>query len=124
MEFGAYKAAIRRGEYTVARASWLGDYPDPTTFLDVFTTTAPNNQTGFSDPTYDLLVTVESRATQDPARRAASLRDAERRLLEAAPVIPVYHYVTRNLVNRRVRGFHPTLLDHHPPKFLAVEPAR
>jgi oligopeptide transport system substrate-binding protein len=55
-EWQAYLDATRSGAYTMARAGWHGDYADPNTFLDMWTTNGGNNQTGFSSPLYDRLI--------------------------------------------------------------------
>ena len=44
------------GDYTIARAGWIGDYPDPKTFLDMMVTDRGNNQTGWSNDEYDNLL--------------------------------------------------------------------
>jgi len=43
-------------QFDVARAGWIGDYPDPTTFLDMFVSTSGNNDTGWKNPQYDNLI--------------------------------------------------------------------
>ena len=35
--------------YDVSRSSWIGDYADPNTFLDLFVTGGGNNRTGVDD---------------------------------------------------------------------------
>lgn len=36
--------------------------------------------------------------------------------MDEAPVIPLYHYTHVFLIRPSVRGWSPTLLDHHPYK--------
>jgi oligopeptide transport system substrate-binding protein len=57
-EWQAYQDNMRLLKYDVARAGWIADYPDPNTFLDMWVTNGGNNQTGWSHPVYDRLVTV------------------------------------------------------------------
>ena len=38
-------------------------------------------------------------------------------LMEELPILPIYYYVTRNLVNPRLGGFHANVQDEHFPKF-------
>ena len=117
MEWGAYKQALRSGRYDVARSSWLGDYLDPTTFLDVFRAESSNNQTGWRDPAYDALLDRAAREDQ-VSSRARLLAKAEERLLRSCAVIPLFHDVTRILVRPDIEGFFPNLMDEHPPRFL------
>ena len=65
-EWQSYMASVREGQFDLARGSWIGDYVDATTFLDLWVTGGGNNQTGFSSPTYDALL----RAASDVGRFA------------------------------------------------------
>ena len=55
-EWQAYQATTLKLDYDMARAGWIGDYSDPKTFLDMWVTKGGNNQTGYSNPTYDSLI--------------------------------------------------------------------
>lgn len=118
MEQQAFLATVERGDYALARGSWIGDYPDPLTFLDVFTSADPNNQTGFAHARYDAIVLKELRETTDPARRAALAAEASAILDAERPVIPIYHYASINLIRPEFEGFEDNLLDVHDPKLL------
>ncbi|MBI4577395.1 MAG: peptide ABC transporter substrate-binding protein [Planctomycetes bacterium] len=120
MEWKVYLDAMDRLDYDLARSSWIADYVDPSTFLDLFQTGAGNNRTGWSDPDYDALVSLAGRTPEGPARRTA-LRRAEARLLESAPVLPIHHYSTRNLHGPRVRGVEPNVRNLIALRGLAVE---
>ena len=63
-----FLASTQTGSYTVARAAWIGDYPDPNTFLDMFVTDGENNQTGWSNRQYDQLIEKASSETDPRAR--------------------------------------------------------
>jgi oligopeptide transport system substrate-binding protein len=41
------------------------------------------------------------------------LERAERILMDEMPIVPVFFYVSRNLVKPYVRGWYNNLLDHH-----------
>lgn len=105
----------RRLDYDVSRSSWIADYPDPASFLEIFTGASANNRTGFADPRYDELVAAALAARG--AERQRLYRAAEERLLEALPVIPLYGFTTTSLVDPALEGFHPNPLDVHFPKF-------
>jgi oligopeptide transport system substrate-binding protein len=55
-EWGVFMDTRRNGTFEIARGAWTGDYPDPRTFLDLFTTGNPNNDPKYSNPFYDRLV--------------------------------------------------------------------
>jgi ABC-type oligopeptide transport system substrate-binding subunit len=113
MEWASVMQAVSSLQYDVARRSWIGDYPDPYTFLSTMLAGDGNNRTGWSDTRYDALLR-RSALELDPARRMALLREAEERLLDEAPVIPVYHYATNEMVKPYVRGIESHPLDVHP----------
>ena len=103
--------------FDVSRSAWIGDYPDPTTFLDMFVTGGENNKTGWGNAEYDRLITA-SASEADPTARLAILKDAEAILMDEMPIIPIYFYVTQNMVAPRLGGFYGNIQDEHFPKFL------
>jgi oligopeptide transport system substrate-binding protein len=103
-------------DYDLARACWIGDYADPSTFLDVFVSGGENNKTGWSHAGYDRLL-EEARREVNPERRGALYREAESILMEELPILPIYEYVSQNLVAPRLGGFYPNFEDTHLPKF-------
>ena len=107
--------ARRAGNFEILRSVWNGDYVDPSSFLDIWRTGSGNNYTGWTDTTYDGLL-FEATRTVDDATRNALFQKAEALLLDAAPLIPIYHYTHVFLCQPAVKGWHPTLLDHHPYK--------
>ena len=46
-EWKVYLSSLNQLDYGIGRSSWVGDYPDPNTFLDIFTSTSGNNRTGW-----------------------------------------------------------------------------
>lgn len=119
-EWGSYLQATSSLQYDVARRSWIGDYLDPNSFLNLLTTGDGNNRTGWSDPAYDELMREASRI-QDPAARFALIRRAEAIALEASPFLPIYHYSTNELVKPWVKGIHQTALDVHPLTYVWID---
>lgn len=112
--------ARRTGNYQILRSVWTADYVDPATFLDIWGSASGNNWTGWSSPAYDALL-VSAARTADPAARNSLFQQAETLLLDAAPCIPIYHYTHVFLIQPSVRGWHSTLLDHHPYKAVWLE---
>ena len=43
-------------------------------------------------------------------------------ILDETPVLPLYTYVNKGMLSRKVKGWHPNLLDHHPYKQVWLEP--
>ena len=106
-------------DYQVARAGWIGDYLDPNTFLDMYMTNSGNNDTGWSNPRYDALIT-QAGETTDRERRFALFREAESVLMTELPIMPIYTYMSKALVSPDVRGWYPNILDIHPYKYISL----
>lgn len=114
-EWKVYLNSMSLLDYDIARSSWVGDYPDPNTFLDMFLTGGGNNRTGWSDARYDELIAAAAREL-DPAKRFAILRDAEELLVrEAAPICPLYFFVGIQLYDpEKFGGIRANVIDEHP----------
>jgi oligopeptide transport system substrate-binding protein len=120
LEWGVYLDAQDKLDYGVARAGWIADYPDPNTFLDLFVSDNPQNQTGWKNARYDELIEGASQES-DPEKRLKMLSEAEAILLEEMPIIPFYFYVSKNLVKPYVRGFFNNVQDLHPLTLIEVD---
>ena len=79
----------------------------------MFVTDSENNRSGWSNLEYDRLV-ADAAAELDDEKRLRLLESAERILMQELPIIPIYYYVSRNLVRPYVRGFYNTAVDLHP----------
>lgn len=112
--------ARRTGNFQILRSVWTADYLDPNSFLAIWTGRSGNNYTGWADPAYDSLLFAADR-TADRTARFALLQKAEGILLDAAPLIPIYHYTHVFVIRPSVHGWHPTRLDHHPYKYVYLE---
>ena len=76
-------------DFDVCFGGWGPDYNDPMTDLDLMMSTNGNNHTGYADADYDAL--IESTKTErDAAAREQIFVQAEMKLAEDMPVIPVY----------------------------------
>ncbi len=110
----------RRLDYDVSRSTWIADFPDPASFLEVFTSDSENNRTGWSSAKYDALVhaALDARGSE----RARLYGEAEKVLLDELPILPVFAFTTTSLVDPRLEGFHANALDVHFPKFWHFAP--
>lgn len=124
LEWKTYLADMSKLNYDLMRSSWIGDYNDPNTFLDLFLSNGGNNRTGWKDAPFDQLLR-DANATLDRPRRFNLLYRAEERLLRTgAPIIPLYSYAGfYALDTNRVSGVHGNLLDEHPFSAIARIPA-
>jgi oligopeptide transport system substrate-binding protein len=118
-EWKIYLQSLHKGDYQIARSAWTGDYNDPNTFLEMFTSGNEMNQTGWSDAEYDRRIALAA-AEPDRGRRFEHFQAAEERLIAGAPVLPVVFNRSKFLIRPEVVGWHPTLLDVHPLKHVRL----
>jgi len=96
----------------VFRAGWIGDYNDAYTFSSLWHSRHGLNDTGYNNPEYDALL-EQSQKAHDPEQRQNLLQKAEQILISDQPIIPIYFYVTKRLLNPRLTGWEPNIMDHH-----------
>ena len=78
-------------DFQVSRAGWIGDYIDPNTFLDMFTSWSTQNDTGWTSADFDKLI-KDAGAELDPAKRMDDLHQAEKIFMDDMPIMPIYYY--------------------------------
>ncbi len=120
-EWRVYLDTMAQLDYDIARASWIGDYVDPNNFLDLWITNGGNNRVGWSDPVYDQLILRDAPAAATQAERFAIFYEAETRLMEAMPIIPLYTYVRSHLLDPRVKGMPENIMDYTNYKYVWLE---
>lgn len=104
----------------VFRGGWIGDFPDPVTFLSLFSSNNVQNWSGYHSLRFDNLMAL-AEAETDPGQRLQLLQNAEKQLLDDVPMIPLYYYVSRHLVDQRVNGYTANTLDIHLSRYLDLE---
>ena len=104
----------------VARAGWVGDYMDPYSFLDLFSTETGDNGTGWSDPTFVTMLR-DANLQPDPGKRYELLSRAEAFLLAAQPVIPLFTDATDWMKKPYVKGLYANPLTLHAWKYVYIE---
>ncbi len=119
-EWKVYLDDLSKLRYQIARRGWIGDYRDPNTFIELFTSHSGNNNTGWKDPEYDRLV-KQAAEQADPMKRYELLRRAEKILMREVPVMPLYFYVSSNCWKDTVKGVYANVLDLHPLNEVWVE---
>ncbi len=119
-EAKVWNDSMRTLNYQIARFAWVGDYLDPSTFLDLMGSDNGNNQTGWKNAEYDKLLAAAN-ATGDKAKRYEYYQRCEEILVQEAPIAPLYFYARNNLRRPEVKGWYGNLLDNHPLKGVYLE---
>ena len=103
-EWKTYIDSRNSGNFDVIRASWVGDYNEPSTFLNLLTSGNSSNIARFSNADYDAVIAKASRETSDQVRNSDYNR-AEQILAEQAPIAPIYQYTNGRLIKPWVKGY-------------------
>ena len=103
-EWKTYIDSRNSGNFDVIRASWVGDYNEPSTFLSLLTSSHSGNIPRFKDAAYDDLLQQASRETNSEARNQDYNR-AEQILADKAPIAPIYQLSNGRLIKPWVKGY-------------------
>jgi oligopeptide transport system substrate-binding protein len=119
-EWKVYLNSRKQRDFTVLRAGWIGDYNDAYSFLNLFKSDVGEmNPSGYRNSEFDGWLR-KAEVEIDIKRRQMLMQQAEQRLLEDMPVIPVYFYTTQHLVNPKVKGWKNNIMDVHPSRYISI----
>lgn len=110
---------MTEGDVEIGRAGWLADYNDPDNFLKLLKTGVPFNYGRWSNEEYDRLID-EANLITDMDARAEMLHQAETIALEETASIPIYYYVSKNVVAPYIDGFEDNVFDIHRTRWLTI----
>jgi len=103
-EWKTYIDNRNSGNFDVVRASWVGDYNEPSTFLSLLTAQHSGNISRFKNAEYDRLM-KDSGGQTDSQRLNQEYNQAERILTNEAPIAPIYQYTNARLIKPWVKGY-------------------
>lgn len=94
------------------RGSWIADYPDAENYLSVFYSKnpAPPNYTRYKSAAFDAAFEKALREDNDSIRYQL-YREADKIMIEDAPVVPLWYDKVVWLVQPHVKGFNPNALN-------------
>ena len=120
MEWKVYLATQSKQDYDLSASSWIGDYNDPNTFLEIFRANNGNNRTGWKSARYDNLIEQGNLQT-DPARREEMLREAELLLVrDEVPIVPLWFWKGVTFFDdQKIEGIYFNVVDEHPLNSIA-----
>lgn len=126
-DWAVFQDERRVGHYMMARGGWLGDYGDPMTMLDLFTTVSGNNDPQWrykEDPIrapHDKTLNPEQEEFENAINesmissgkdRDAALKKAEDSLMNNHVIAPIYYYTFTNIVDlSKVEGVELTMTN-------------
>lgn len=101
-ESKVFLASRTQGEFQIARSSWVGDYADPMTFMDVFKD--PGNDARYNNPAYNTLI-EQAQTTMDQKIRMQAMHEGEKMLFADAVILPIYYTTQPFVVRPYVKGY-------------------
>lgn len=117
-EFGVFLDKVRHGEHAMCLIGWSGDNGDPDNFLypllDKDSADAKPNGQNYSfwrDAKFHQLM-LDGQGTLDEAKRAAIYREANARINDQVPAIPIVHTMVPVAVKSSIGGFSPSPDTH------------
>jgi oligopeptide transport system substrate-binding protein len=140
-EWNVFLQTRKDGNYTLARNGWLGDYNDPISFLDMWTSESGNNDAQFGKDghknvaiygenhdktwaqTYDVLI-KQVKASSNPVERFALMHQAENLLMSTGAIVPIYFYTDLFMVSPELDGFFASPLGYKFFMYATYNPAK
>ena len=104
-EFQVVLDRRKAGDFDVCRAGWIGDYSDPMTFLELFTSWSDYNDGRWYNDRYDELILSATKTTDNDVRMKA-FKEAETILMEEIGVMPIYFYTKNWAIQEKVTGYY------------------
>jgi len=115
--FPAYYEELKGTDYTLGTITWIGDFADPLTFLQMWTTDSNLNDARYFNQDFETI--IRQSMSEGGETRYKTLSEAEDFLLSDGVVLPVSHQPAWNVIDLSViGGWYPNPLDIHPFKFL------
>ena len=106
----------QNGTFDMILSGWGGDYAEPSTFLQLFTTGQAYNDGKFSSKAYDKAFTAATTTPDvlEPAKVDADYKEAETALYQGSYINPVDFQANPALMNPNIKGleFHSTGLAY------------
>jgi len=117
LDWAAHIKVVDDGSAVFFRQGWIADYPDPENFLTVLFHSrnigAAGNTSRYRNPAVDRLLDEADAMTSGPAR-FGRYHQAEQTIVDDAAWISLYHYSSRALVKRHVKGLERSALSSAP----------
>jgi peptide/nickel transport system substrate-binding protein/oligopeptide transport system substrate-binding protein len=112
-----YFSSMKDSGYTLGSSTWIGDFADPYTFLQMWRQDSNLNDAKYSDGDFEEL--LERSMTEDGEKRLSTLAEAEKLLLDRGEVFPISYTPALNIIDiDELDGWFPNALDIHPFKYL------
>ena len=121
--FDRYFQSLKDNDYHIGSTTWIGDFADPYTFLQMWRRDSNLNDARYNDSDYETL--MDRSMTEEGKKRWETLAEAEELLLSRGTVLPISYSPAINIVDtNEIDGWYPNVLDIHPFKYLSFKKLR
>jgi peptide/nickel transport system substrate-binding protein/oligopeptide transport system substrate-binding protein len=118
-----YFQSLKRDDYDVGSTTWIGDFADPYTFLQMWCRDSNLNDARHNDSDYETL--IDRSMTEEGTKRWETLAEAEALLLSRGNVLPISYSPALNIIDlNEIEGWYPNVLDIHPFKYMSIRARR
>ncbi|HON13075.1 MAG TPA: peptide ABC transporter substrate-binding protein [Treponema sp.] len=115
--YESYIDELKKDDYVVGSSTWIGDFADPYTFLQMWRRDSNLNDARLNDPIYEHL--IDQSMQEEGEQRWQTLSRAEEQLLQGGTVLPIAYTPALNIIDmNEIDGWYPNPLDIHPFKYL------
>ncbi len=118
-EFRNLNRKARTGDYDVMRWAWFSPFNDAAGYLNLLRSGDPSNYVKYANEDFDALMT-EANSISDQTKRNNLMHQAEEILMEDYVILPVYHYVSRRLVQTYVDGWNENARNNYLARYMTV----
>ncbi|MDR1411936.1 MAG: peptide ABC transporter substrate-binding protein [Spirochaetaceae bacterium] len=121
--FNQYFESLKSSNYDVGSTTWIGDFADPYTFLQMWRRDSNLNNAGYDDGDYETL--MDRSMIEEGEARLKTLAEAEKMLLDRGTVLPISYSSALNIIDTaEIDGWFVNALDIHPFKHLSFKAFR
>ena len=113
-DFSVFLTQRTAGEYDIARDGWGADYPHANNQLGLFVCGGGNNDNQYCNPAFDALL-AKAAVEPDLAAQADIYKEAQKLMMDDAPILPLRFAVTPSLLKSYVSGVQRTTNDSENP---------
>jgi oligopeptide transport system substrate-binding protein len=115
MEWATFLDTRQSHNFQIGRAGWVGDYQDPSNFLELFLSYGGNNDGAYNNPKYDELLQDASKMSDGDERNAKLIEAEDILCRQDQAIIPFYYYTSKNMINLdKWEGWYSNTMDMHP----------
>ena len=101
--FKTRMARREAGKFDIMVSTWIADFTDPISFLDLLTSDNTRNYGKWKSSQYDALI-ADSKTTASSSQRISDLQKAEGILMKDEGITPLYYMSTAWLIRKDIHA--------------------